>query len=206
MPNRFCGVDCSLGQSCPSGYQCYSVIVLTREECHSQADCRCEGSDPQLTEHECTIAETCEPDPGIGGCRVTGVAACTGGIATSTAACQVDRGLTTGHCECATNADCANDGVCVDGLCCGAGELEYPERQCVAGENRVSGACTCSRDSDCLQDVCDSTRRQCAISGMPCEPGAGGCGFAPCIDGGCLIGANCAPEQGLSCGVVAPRE
>jgi hypothetical protein len=203
---NFCGVDCSLGQECPNGYNCNNVVILTDDICYTNAQCRCEGTITNAVA-TCTVAAACDPrlpdgspDPNAALCRIPGEAGCNGGTAGGPAACYVPRGQRNGTCECATTADCAGGTVCVDGFCCGGDVRD--DRQCAGGENRVSGFCTCATDEDCPRDVCDGSRRACAISGMPCEPGQNDCGAIPCVNGGCLIGANCAPLAGLSCTIV----
>ncbi|RME22826.1 MAG: hypothetical protein D6806_12315 [Deltaproteobacteria bacterium] len=63
----YCGVDCSQGQPCPNGYECYSVrIVYTRDNCRSDAECssgRCykkEGD--ELGFCLCSADEQCPQD------------------------------------------------------------------------------------------------------------------------------------------------
>ncbi|MCK6551066.1 hypothetical protein L6R52_34845 [Myxococcota bacterium] len=208
--SQFCGVDCSLGQTCPNGYECHGVVILTQDECRSTAECRCDPSQIRFAEATCTLPSACDPrlpngqpDPDATGCTITGHAACNGGVEGGAAACVVAKGLTEGSCTCATNEDCAEGGTCVAGLCCGGSVRE--DRDCVGGENRVSGFCTCATDQDCPRDVCDGSRGACAITGLPCTPGQDDCGPIPCVDGGCVIGQNCAPVEGLSCSVVSGR-
>lgn len=63
----YCGVDCSEGQVCPNGYDCFSVrIVYTRDNCASDAECdsgKCyikEGD--QLGFCLCTADDQCPED------------------------------------------------------------------------------------------------------------------------------------------------
>ena len=151
-----CGVDCSLGQPCPHGYQCNSVLTLTGDVCTFDAQCKC--------------------DP---------------------------RGIQIPEVACSGDSECERGSVCVGGVCC-AGPVQE-DRQCVVGEGRTSGFCTCATDDDCPQDVCDGLMGTCTFTRRPCTPGAGDCGAIACISGACLIGANCAPIQGLSCSEVSPR-
>lgn len=196
---NFCGVDCSLGQPCPNGYNCGGVVILTDDVCVSQAQCRCDPQTITFATATCTIAAACD-DPDNEFCRIDSEPACNHGQSGGPAACFVRRGERFGSCLCATDEDCAGGGSCVGGQCCG--RVVRTDRDCVSGENRISGFCTCATDSDCPRDVCDGSRGACAISGLPCEPGQNDCGAIPCVDGGCVIGANCAPEQGLSCSIV----
>ncbi len=209
---NICGVDCSLGQSCPSGYQCSNVIVLTQSVCGSTAECRCRGGEIRFSETTCSLPAPCtptlpdgRPDPSGQRCAVAGLAACNGGEAGGPAQCVVPRGETTGNCTCRTSADCGQGGTCVEGLCCGGDVRDDPELRCVRGEDRVTGFCTCATDADCGRDSCDPSRGSCRISGVPCTPGAGDCPAIACVNGGCLIGQNCAPEQGLTCSELTGR-
>ncbi len=205
----FCGVDCSGGQACPNGYDCNRIIVLTDDVCGSNADCRCQSGSIRFATATCTVAAPCVPrradgsaDPQGTRCLVEREPSCNGGLANGGNACIVPRGETVGNCLCGTDADCGDGGTCVDGLCC-TGPIQEG-RECRIGENRTAGFCSCATDDDCPRDACDATRGVCAITGRPCAPGQGDCGPIACVEGGCLIGNNCAPIQGLSCSVVGP--
>lgn len=203
---QFCGVDCSVGQACPNGYGCNFVVILTDDLCVTHAQCQCESANITFATRTCTVTETCRPsnrdgspDPDAPFCVRDRYADCNppeGGEA----ACLVPRGDTVGFCTCDTNDDCPNGGTCVGGQCC-TGDID-DERQCRVGEARVSGFCTCSTDDDCPRDSCDTSRGACAITGNPCTQGGGECGPIPCVNGGCQIGQNCAPIQGLACSEV----
>lgn len=204
---QFCGVDCSLGQPCPNGYDCNGIIILTQDVCHSTAECRCQAGQIHVATSSCTIPTPCDPRNPDGspnttaaGCTLSGEAQCNHGTEGGPNDCFVARGLTTGSCSCTTNDECAAGQACVAGLCCGG--MVRDNRDCVGGENRVSGFCTCATDDDCPRDNCDSGRGVCLISGKPCVPGNDDCGAIPCVEGGCLIGQNCAPVQGLACSIV----
>ena len=148
--NAYCGVDCSAGQSCPSGYQCQDVVVAAgRERCRSDAECA--------------------PSPSL---------------------------------PCREAADCGRGGHCVKpagqevGACAG---------RCAIEEGNVEGFCTCLQDADCARDAC--SQGTCSVSRRPCA-GDGDCRPIRCVDhqggGGCFVGRNCAPAEGLSCAEVAP--
>ena len=202
---QFCGVDCSLGQECPNGYDCNFVVILTEDVCTFDAQCQCDPQMLTFATSTCAVARPCDPrlpngmpDSDATACTETGHPQCnTGGG--EDAACLIPVGESSGNCTCATDDDCA-DGTCVAGLCC-SGTVR-PERECRVGEARVSGFCSCATDDDCPRDSCDPSRGACAITGRPCTPGSGDCGPVPCVNGGCQIGQNCAPIQGLSCSVV----
>lgn len=198
--NQFCGVDCSLGQDCPNGYQCNGVTVLTRESCNTHAQCRCDPRRITFATGTCAIAQTCDPrlpngqpDANAQLCVVRGHPGCGGG----NAACLVAVGQTQGSCTCDDNSDCAGGATCVSGQCC-TGQIRE-DIFCAGGENTTSGFCTCGTDDDCPRDSCDTSRGACRITGNPCTAGGGECGPIACVDGACLIGQNCAPLQGLAC-------
>ncbi|MCA9554820.1 MAG: hypothetical protein KC933_32620 [Myxococcales bacterium] len=203
---QFCGVDCSLGQACPNGFRCGGVVILTQQTCLGSAECQC-GGQVRYAEATCTVPSACnprlpngDPDPNATACFVEGHPGCNGGVDGGPNTCVVTRGQTDGNCTCTADTECADGSTCTAGLCC-AGSVR-PERECVGGEGTVSGYCTCATDDDCPRDNCDGSRGACAISGKPCTPGNDDCGPIPCVDGGCLIGQNCAPEQGLACSEV----
>ncbi len=204
---NFCGIDCSLGQECPNGYGCNGVVILTESVCTFNAQCKCDPNQISFPKATCRIDSTCapklpngQPDPNASNCVVQGAPECNGGQAGGSASCIVRVGSRDGNCTCASDSDCDNGAACVDGVCCGGNVRE--ERQCSVGEGRVSGFCTCATDGDCPRDVCDPSRSACRITGHPCTPGNNDCPPIPCVDGGCLIGQNCAPLQGLSCSEV----
>ncbi|WP_408888882.1 hypothetical protein ACJ2CR_31530 [Myxococcus faecalis] len=104
---------------------------------------------------------------------------------------------------CREDSHCGRGGQCVKtqgqevGACAG---------RCSIAEGDVEGFCTCQQDTDCVQDACSQgtctvSRRACG-SDVDCRP-------IRCVDhqgaGGCLVGRNCAPEEGLTCAEVAPR-
>jgi hypothetical protein len=205
---EFCGVDCSLGQPCPNGYDCNGVIILTQDVCGQDVDCVCsDRSKISLSTKTCTVSSPCDPRNPDGtpntmatGCNYPAYVDCNTGTTAPSSFCFVARGLTAGSCGCKTNADCPNAGTCVSGFCCGA-PVGDP-RKCDVGEGRTSGFCECATDDDCPRDSCDSSSDTCAITGRPCTPGSNDCGPIACMMGGCLIGQNCAPKKGLGCSVV----
>jgi hypothetical protein len=202
----FCGVDCSLGQPCPNGFVCNRILIVTDVICTHNAQCKCDPAAVRFATRTCTVADPCRPtrpdgtpDPDANACFVEAHPDCNppeGGQAL----CVVARDQRSGSCTCDTNDDCGADSMCVDGLCC-TGEVD-PSRECRVGEGRVSGFCNCGTDDDCPRDSCDSSRGFCIITGRPCTPGMNDCGPIPCVEGACLIGENCAPDQGLSCSIV----
>jgi hypothetical protein len=78
--NLFCGVDCSQGQACPSGYECDDVIILTQNPCTGSAQCAHGG--------------TCVADEGNGQgfCTCTSNADCPqDNCETTTATCRISQ-------------------------------------------------------------------------------------------------------------------
>ena len=208
---NYCGVDCSLGQDCPNGYRCGFVVILTQDVCFTNAECQCDGSlgdGIEWATSTCTVSETCVPRDSDGTvstsklyCQTPRHLDCNPG-GTGEATCIVPKGDRVGFCTCDDDSDCAAGGACVGGQCC-TGAVDT-SRECRSGEGRVSGYCSCATDTDCPNDNCDGSRGACAITGNPCTPGNGDCGPIPCVNGGCQIGQNCAPIQGLACSEVNP--
>ncbi|MBL8951670.1 MAG: hypothetical protein JNK82_12890 [Myxococcaceae bacterium] len=102
---------------------------------------------------------------------------------------------------CTKDEECPFGGTCVipagqtAGTCAG---------RCAVGEGQANGFCTCLQDSDCAQESC--SMGECSISRKKCV-NTTDCRQPRCVDfggvGGCLIGQNCAPADGLSCVQVA---
>ena len=105
---------------------------------------------------------------------------------------------------CSIDSDCPNHGHCGHdpgapvGFCYG---------DCVFDEGAKLSFCACIGDDDCAQDACVAESQTCSISRRDCDPSAG-CRKLRCVDfgnqGGCLIGQNCAPLEGLTCADLAP--
>lgn len=98
---------------------------------------------------------------------------------------------------CASDSDCKRGGTCAKqagaatGLCAG---------KCSIAEGDPGGFCTCQVDEDCATETC--TAGECSISRRKCVSDSD-CRSIRCVDyagaGGCFIGQNCAPDNGLSC-------
>lgn len=99
---------------------------------------------------------------------------------------------------CTEDKDCRRGGQCVkqpgaaSGLCAG---------RCSISEGDNDGFCSCMLDTDCAPESCTSGG-ECSISRRKCNQDSD-CRSIRCVDfegaGGCLIGQNCAPADGLSC-------
>jgi hypothetical protein len=106
--------------------------------------------------------------------------------------CPTNPGL-----PCTLDTDCKRGGFCAkqpgaaSGFCAG---------KCGIDEGDTVGYCSCQVDSDCAQETCAGG--ECSISRRKCVTEQD-CRTIHCVDfqraGGCLIGQNCAPANGLSC-------
>jgi hypothetical protein len=78
--------------------------------------------------------------------------------------------------------------------------------RCDVAEGEVLGYCSCQQDADCAQGTC--SQGACTLSRKPCVTDSD-CRPVRCVElngaGGCLIGRNCAPDEGLTCAEVVPR-
>jgi Cys-rich repeat protein len=105
-----------------------------------------------------------------------------------------------------SSIQCSIDGVCPNrGLCSAEG---YCYGRCTFREGANESFCACVGNEDCAQDRCESTTRTCSISRRPCDLHGAGCTQTRCVDfgaqGGCWIGQNCKPLEGLTCADVRP--
>jgi len=106
-------------------------------------------------------------------------------------------------CPVNVNLPCTKDEECPRGGNCGIqpGQTSgYCAPKCAIDEGDENGFCTCMEDADCAQETC--TMGECSISRKPCVTDPD-CRSIRCVDfqggGGCLIGQNCAPANGLTC-------
>lgn len=101
-----------------------------------------------------------------------------------------------------TQLPCAEDTDCSLGYCAksSGAATGFCAAYCNIGEGEAVGFCSCQKDVDCAQGSCSGG--ECSLSGAPCA-GDEDCRPVRCVDyngqGGCYIGANCAPASGLSC-------
>lgn len=100
---------------------------------------------------------------------------------------------------CTADGGCARGGECVIPLGASTG---FCAGQCRIREGSSFGYCSCQVDFDCPQESC--TMGECSITRRKCDandPNA--CRQIKCVDfdgvGGCLIGQNCTPSNGLTC-------
>lgn len=193
--SSFCGVNCRLGgsvQPCPFGYECRDVVIYGF------------GNLPACT------AEACVKEPG----------AATGRCSSNTnVTCSTDddcpAGLPGGTCPKAKVGNClppnqdteclADNDCCPEGESCPAGSCV--KQRCRGGEGAAFGVCTCTKDSDCGTDRCTGADLSdpanprvgvCELSGAACYEDLD-CETIACVNGGCRIGANCAPANDRHC-------
>ncbi len=181
-PTEFCGADCSNGQGCPASYGCEQVIIVppSTPQCGVEI---CNNNVCSTSGGACANNEDCPIGPPYGDCA------------------QRFNPERAGNCDtapfgvCDADADC--DGTCILKECRGSGE---------AG---VLGFCSCTTNSDCPSDTCKDAdpgagiKGHCELSGHECLQGAE-CDTITCVEGGCLIGSNCAPANDRSCGDLLP--
>lgn len=98
---------------------------------------------------------------------------------------------------CVEDTECPRGGQCVKQPGATSG---FCAPRCAVGEGDTIGYCTCLVDGDCAQESCSGG--ECSISRRSCVTSED-CRAIRCVDfngaGGCLIGQNCAPSEGLSC-------
>ncbi len=211
--SSFCGVDCSQQQACPFGYSCNDVIIIPQtlpfcnvELCDipdGETVGTCTATTPTVT---CSADEDCPLGPPGGTCPRYNQACEPGGTCPSGTECPTSGVCPPyGHClvgqaPCELDADCCEDeGECPEGSCV--------LQRCVGGEGDAFGHCTCTIDSDCPRDECNDEDLSdpenpilgnCGLSGHACYTDDD-CDTIACVDGGCRIGANCAPSNDRNC-------
>lgn len=188
---EFCGVDCAKGQPCPFGYDCNDVIILP----------------PNLP--RCSGPETCVKSPGAptGYCSRNTAETCAegedcpeGSLGSDCPRANIGNCLVDQTQDCEEDVDCCEDAsACPEGSCV--------KQLCRGGEGAAFGTCSCTRDLDCPIDSCKDADLtdpdnpilgNCELSGQDCYEDVD-CAVIACIDGGCRIGANCAPANDRTC-------
>lgn len=214
-PN-FCGVACDpANDTCPNGYQCGLVRLLTGLTCRKNSDC----CDPSINPNAQGAQECCAD--GAGECPANRYV------------CGIGEGEVRGGCSCLRDEDCRTESLpalCA-GSCGGLGvrlclqdsdcaalpcDLTPRGRRCQSPQGRM-----CATDDDCMdQPICadlGTGQTVCVFDGRPCTSATDClCSMNRCINsgracstgadcqlscqgGGCIIGASCAPSEGISC-------
>lgn len=178
----YCGVDCSQGQACPFGYECHDVIILPRSAPLCRVE-KCLAGSCSTGGASCTVDQDCLLGPPGGDCPRARIGNC---LDDQTRSCGGDD-------------DCCDQPPCGEGLCV--------VQECRGGEGDVLGHCTCTRDMDCPIDECrdadlsdpeNQVAGDCLISGHACYDDID-CDIIACVEGGCMIGQNCAPANDRTC-------
>lgn len=98
---------------------------------------------------------------------------------------------------CTEDSQCRRGGTCVKEVGAASG---FCAGRCEIDEGDQIGFCGCQVDSDCSTETCSGG--ECTITKRKCT-GDDDCKTIRCVDfqrsGGCFIGQNCAPANGLSC-------
>lgn len=185
-PN-FCGVECANQDDCPNGYQCGGVILLTQDQCTNDTQCGGNGRRCILGEGDVRGFCTCVSDAD---CTIDQVPAICqkscGGLGIQP--CQDNAECFSGNCQptsciAPSGQPCTSDAQCQETTLCS----EFGgQRIC------LTDGTPCTTSAECL---CNAGR--CYGSGRPCA-NAGDCALS-CQGGGCLLGAACAPIEGLLC-------
>lgn len=184
----FCGVECQTQDDCPNGYGCGGVQLLTQDLCTDSSQCGGQGRQCLIGEGETRGACTCASDDD---CTIdqipSGCAGSCGGF---------------GLQECDRNDQCLSNN-CVK-QCQGTGTMCTTDDQCpplpLCGDYLGTGRNVCANApaTPCTSsDQCLCSSGRCFGTGRPCSTGAE-CRLT-CQDGACLLGAACAPQQGLTC-------
>ena len=166
----FCGIDCARGQECPKGYSCNNVRIVTSVQCSVSA-CVDGFCRGASAGFACAADTDCENPRPRGTCPKEGME------------CRGGEGAQRAYCSCVDDSDCPRD------ECRDASITE----SCNGGTCSVSGD-ECGSSADCP----GNRLGHCLISGHRCYDNMD-CDLIACVEGGCLIGRNCAPEEGLSC-------
>lgn len=189
-PN-FCGAECQNETDCPNGYQCGGVVLLTQDQCTDNTQCGGGGRQCVLGEGDLRGFCTCVSDadcafdsiPALcaGSCGGLGLRPCLQDTDCLASRCEFTRRICTNPAgqSCTDDAQCQAQTLCAN--------------QPGFGQVCLTDGSPCQTSADCL---CDATGT-CVNSGRPCQRGSD-CN-PPCMGGGCVLGAACAPIQGLLC-------
>lgn len=178
----YCAPDCTSGEACPAQFECSDIIITPPSAPFCNLPETCEGGQcSRNTSASCVVDTDC-PEGSVGG------------------DCHVQTNGRFGSCTLDDTINCVSDADCVAGDTC-------KRIECRGDVGDTFGHCSCTRDSDCPVDVCigadisnpnDPINGHCELSGRPCFENFE-CDVIACVDGGCLLGAVCAPANGEPC-------
>jgi hypothetical protein len=171
----FCGVDCSEpGQTCPWGFECDDILVLTEATCGKGLN-NC----PLRTPPECTTNADCGGhgtcDTSTNQCRCASNSDCPAGT------CDMASGECRGVCQFPTEG-------AVEGYCTCVYDTDCPANTCTS-----SGVCSQTLKPCSPSDPNSCTPVFCKTSTDP---------LSGVTEGYCFVGRNCAPEDGVACSQV----
>jgi hypothetical protein len=192
----FCGVECDAEEDCPNGYNCGGVVLLTQDQCTNSGECGGGGRECFIGEGDlrgfCSCANDQDCAPGFaappscswGSCSGAGITFCN-----SDDQCLGTCDYGTRYCEWPQGRPCTQDTQCDALPICGPFAGPGFGNVCIT---TLPDAVPCGSDAECLcvSGSCANTGRPC-VNGADCVP--------PCMGGGCVLGAACAPEEGLLC-------
>ncbi|KFE62540.1 hypothetical protein [Hyalangium minutum] len=212
---------CASERDCAFGERCGTPAGESRARCYSDADplrrpycASCNyGGGIQVCGRGANycLVETAPGGGSFCGVDCSGGQVCPNGyqcadvvVAYSRSRCRTDAECSPDpSLPCHEDGDCPHGGGCVKGL---GEQVGACAGRCDVAEGDVLGYCSCLLDTDCAQGTC--SQGSCTLSRKPCVTD-GDCRPVRCVDlrgvGGCLIGQNCAPDEGLTCNEVVPR-
>jgi hypothetical protein len=196
----FCGVECTVdsegNDNCPAGYNCGGVVLLTQDQCTNNNECGGGGRVCAIGEGDTRGFCTCVADADCTVDRIPPICqkSCSG---LGVQACQLPSDCFSNQCvptsclypagqPCTADAQCQESNLCDEFFGPGGGRI------CATN----GSPCTSSNDCLCWDNQCFGTGRPCTT--------ASDC-LLTCQGGGCLLGAACAPLQGLLCPDVQAR-
>lgn len=152
--NGECLLDCSQGQTCPTGTQCTKGVCEPQTGTQCTTDTQCSGSTPKCVNGTCTAA--CDPNSPTSSCG-TGEVCENGACVPNTQPAP----------NCGSAAQCLSNQVCLDGFCrysCNTpnGQLS---QQCELIDARIG---YCAKDSTCRD--AQEAQAQC-LSSSDCTGG-----------------------------------
>ena len=177
---NYCGVDCSQDEnSCPWGFGCSDVLILTEQTCGGGGGmCPVRPSPTCATDADCVDKERgskCE----AGQCRCFSDGDCAGGLCdVNTGQCRSKcvggEGDVQGFCTCLEHSDCPTD-TCDPAT----SRCRLSQKNCNTADPNSCGRIFCKKVEDSLSKE---------------------------KIGYCFIGRNCAPVSGVTCDMVRDEQ